>query len=385
MAPTTHTETHPLVFGQEVSFGSIAGPTDFIDVFVDANMAKNAIVEWRVYATVGSLVSCVGTSPGGGSVASVLKWSGPQGPYSPLAANGSLYELRAYWAQPGPVPTMKASIVGYDEFDTVVDTDASASEQIPASFAEVEFANAVGYSQFADVAVTQQFTGNVNFTLYALAEAGGVEAAVASQPLQNPNDSTTRIFSNLKLPGATSYSLRANNISTTGVGPTIAASLACYSTAISAAPTPTDGFSSVIYRPGAPSSGPFVETWPEVQAILTASVGRCIVYVDNSIVSPAPVPTATRITECYGRAVFNLRTQTSFPVQRHYESKMELPSRIHINLLDQLSSWVRLYPLHRVLISISIYLRTSLSITELFYRTILLLLNRLSTFRQVNR
>lgn len=181
MAPTTHTETHPLVFGQEVSFGSIAGPTDFIDVFVDANMAKNAIVEWRVYATVGSLVSCVGTSPGGGSVASVLKWSGPQGPYSPLAANGSLYELRAYWAQPGPVPTMKASIVGYDEFDTVVDTDASASEQIPASFAEVEFANAVGYSQFADVAVTQQFTGNVNFTLYALAEAG------ASRPLSLHN------------------------------------------------------------------------------------------------------------------------------------------------------------------------------------------------------
>jgi hypothetical protein len=56
---------------------------------------------------------------------------------------------------------------------------------------------------------------------------------------------------------------------------------------------------SIIYRPGAASAGDHVATWPEVQAFITTTDGKCIVYVDDSIVSPAPVSGA--ITDCQGR------------------------------------------------------------------------------------
>lgn len=228
MAPTTHTETHALVFGQEVSFGSIVGPVDFIDAYADGNAAPNAIVEWRLYATVGTLVSQVAKSLGGGRSASILKWQGPTGTYSPVAADGSTYELRAYWAQQGSPPTMKASIVGYDEFDTAAASGSSSTQTVPAGFGEVSFATASGYSQFADAAVEQNFIGKVLFKLYALAEAGGVEAEIAEQLLSS-EDGTNRIFANYKLPGAVSYHLTAEDPTGAG-GQAVTASLACYST-----------------------------------------------------------------------------------------------------------------------------------------------------------
>lgn len=51
------------------------------------------------------------------------------------------------------------------------------------------------------------------------------------------------------------------------------------------------GRSSVVYRPGAPSSGNAVATWAEVMAVV-ASVENLIVYVDTSQTpgTPAPVP-----------------------------------------------------------------------------------------------
>lgn len=58
---------------------------------------------------------------------------------------------------------------------------------------------------------------------------------------------------------------------------------------------------SIIYRPGTPSAGDHVATWPEVQTFVTTTDGKCIVYVDDSITSPAPVPGATGITDCQGR------------------------------------------------------------------------------------
>lgn len=299
MAPTTHTETHALVFGQEVSFGSIAGPTDFIDVYVDGNGAPNAIVEWRVYATVGALVSEVARSPGGGKTASVLKWVGQQGFYSPIDATGSNYELRAYWAQQGPAPTMKASIVGYDTLDTVADTRTSSTQQVPAGFGEVTFATVAGYAQFADAAVEQDFAGSVTFLLYALSEIGGVEAVFAAQPIQQ-KDGTTRIFQSLRLPGAVQYRLAARN-NGSALGPSVDASLGIHSLSIAVAPIPPDIFASIIYRPGVPTAGAFVETWAEVKTVNTATQGRCLVYVDDSIVSPAPVPGASGITDFQGR------------------------------------------------------------------------------------
>jgi len=61
------------------------------------------------------------------------------------------------------------------------------------------------------------------------------------------------------------------------------------------------GFASIIYKPGVASSGDHVATWPEVQTFIAASDGKCIVYVDDSVVSPALVPAVTGTTPCFGR------------------------------------------------------------------------------------
>ena len=66
-------------------------------------------------------------------------------------------------------------------------------------------------------------------------------------------------------------------------------------------PTGVAAPSSIIYFPGTPSSGDHVATWPEVQAFIAATDGRCIVYVNDTITSPAPVAGATGITDCLGR------------------------------------------------------------------------------------
>ncbi len=60
-------------------------------------------------------------------------------------------------------------------------------------------------------------------------------------------------------------------------------------------------FGAIIYRPGSVSAGDVVATWPEVQTFITKADGKCIVYVDDSMTSPAPVPGATGITQCFGR------------------------------------------------------------------------------------
>jgi len=79
-------------------------------------------------------------------------------------------------------------------------------------------------------------------------------------------------------------------------------------------PTPT--FDSCIYQPGGTSAGDVFTTWAEVKTFIQASSnGKCIVYVDDSIVSPAPVDSATGITDCRGRvelrAAKNDSTNTS--------------------------------------------------------------------------
>ena len=58
---------------------------------------------------------------------------------------------------------------------------------------------------------------------------------------------------------------------------------------------------SIIYRPGGVAGGLVVTTWAEVQAFIALREGAVVVYVDDSIVSPALVPGATGVTECFGR------------------------------------------------------------------------------------
>ncbi len=67
------------------------------------------------------------------------------------------------------------------------------------------------------------------------------------------------------------------------------------------ASTVPKGMASVIYRPGTPSAGDHVATWPEVQTVITAADGKCVVYIDTSLVTPATVPGATGVTDGLGR------------------------------------------------------------------------------------
>src|SRR5271166_3677947 len=66
-------------------------------------------------------------------------------------------------------------------------------------------------------------------------------------------------------------------------------------------PLGANGFGAIIYKPGGVSAGDTVATWPEVQTFITKSDGKCIVYVDDSITTPAPVPGASGTTACFGR------------------------------------------------------------------------------------
>lgn len=58
---------------------------------------------------------------------------------------------------------------------------------------------------------------------------------------------------------------------------------------------------SIIFRPGGVTGGLVVTTWAEVQTFIALREGAVIVYVDDSIVSPALVPGVSGITDCEGR------------------------------------------------------------------------------------
>jgi len=58
---------------------------------------------------------------------------------------------------------------------------------------------------------------------------------------------------------------------------------------------------AIIYQPGGVTQGVTVTTWAEVQTFISLREGTVLVYVDDSITSPAPVPTASGVTNCEGR------------------------------------------------------------------------------------
>lgn len=60
---------------------------------------------------------------------------------------------------------------------------------------------------------------------------------------------------------------------------------------------------SIIYQPGGVTGGLVVTTWAQVQQFIALREGTVIVYVDDSIVSPALVPGASGVTDCEGRVI----------------------------------------------------------------------------------
>ncbi|HYX20194.1 MAG TPA: hypothetical protein VFA98_05060 [Thermoanaerobaculia bacterium] len=58
---------------------------------------------------------------------------------------------------------------------------------------------------------------------------------------------------------------------------------------------------SIIYRPGGVTGGLVVTTWAQVQQFIATRQGNVLIYVDDSIISPALVPGASGVTDCQGR------------------------------------------------------------------------------------
>lgn len=67
----------------------------------------------------------------------------------------------------------------------------------------------------------------------------------------------------------------------------------------------------IIYQPGGVTQGVTVTTWAEVQAFISLREGAVDVYVDDSITSPALVPTASGITDCEGRVTIKVANSDS--------------------------------------------------------------------------
>jgi hypothetical protein len=68
----------------------------------------------------------------------------------------------------------------------------------------------------------------------------------------------------------------------------------------------------IIYQPGGTNSGITVTTWAQVQQFFAFRTGALIAYIDDSITSPAPVPTASGVTQCNGRVEFrSARAETA--------------------------------------------------------------------------
>ncbi len=57
----------------------------------------------------------------------------------------------------------------------------------------------------------------------------------------------------------------------------------------------------IIYQPGGTATGLVVTSWTQVQKFIVAREGSAIVYIDDSVTSPATVPAATGITDGLGR------------------------------------------------------------------------------------
>src|SRR5271157_865155 len=69
----------------------------------------------------------------------------------------------------------------------------------------------------------------------------------------------------------------------------------------------TDG---IIFRPGAASLGNVVATWAEVQAVIAATNGALIVFVDDTL---APAAASLGVTDCQSRVTFTSADQHEKP------------------------------------------------------------------------
>jgi hypothetical protein len=317
----------PLV-NQEVIVATLGGGSfDNLDAYVQGGQWDGQL-SFRIYATNGAVRARVAQAAYQGPRAARLFWQviGQTQPQSPLSCDGTNYDLVVFalpnpqnnGLNPVPPGTIQATLAGVNDGDVVADTNVSAAPVLPALGGEVVVATAAGYVERADVAVNMAGLPAVQLNLYASCGAGSVQALVQFTQTGGA-DQSEAVMVGVPLPVGTLFTLTAQKVVGDGVvGQACPASLATGSFASSGGGigllSPqvtgplnnnviTQGIGSIIYKPGVPSSSDTVATWVEVQAKIASWDGKGIVYIDDSVVSPAPVPGATGVTQCDGRVV----------------------------------------------------------------------------------
>ncbi len=288
--------------GGEVVCASITGgPYDVLSAYVSGGSVGTQL-EFRIYATVGTQRNLVAqggyngpvSPPGGGApVGTLIRWNANNDPS--VFAGGTQYDLVVYGVNGGGAP-IQATLAGATLASALVDSNQNAVVAFPAQFASTTVVTGTGYAQYADVGVNQSGIAACAVDLYASCGAGSVEAFLKSVPLGGNDGITTPILA-YELPAATSIRVVIRNTGTVGSG-NVGASLSLYTETAATANVLAQG--AVIFRPGLPSSGQFVETWAEVQAFVAAKQGTCIVYVDDANAA-AHVPASSGITDGFGR------------------------------------------------------------------------------------
>lgn len=298
--------------GGEVPLCSIAGgPYAAVDAYVSGGTTGAGLV-LRLYATVGTLRTLVATAAYGGppvgaaSRGSLLEWVVVEQPDAdfPVVAGGTQYDLVAFLPAGAISAAVQATLAGSNSLDTPQGSSGTAA--LPSNYGSATIATNVGRAALADVGVDQSSAvPTVALDVLASCGAGSVECLVASRNVSGA-DGKSDPMRQIPLPVATQYRLAVRNVDGSALSGNLTASLATYTNEGSGgSPVPSleKDFGAVIYRPGAASSGYFVETWAEVQAAIDGHEGAIIVYVDDSLVFPAPahVPASSGVTECYDR------------------------------------------------------------------------------------
>ena len=296
--------------GVEVSFGTLTPTFDYLDVYVDASAAGNRRIQWRLYSTL------PGAAPE--LVADSLPVPSSNGPYLPFPQiamiAGASYEIKGI-AVDGPCPPIVAGFAGSDaQVNSGPPSVANGSFVLKNSMETVFATVAVFHTQW-QVGVSANGAVNTASTwrLYGIITGAGgtIRAQIAVgqfadvfagvKPyivISTANDKLGQPVGRAR--GANSYQVTGISLDASGSSGPVVATLAGFDAnldVLGGLPSVANALAAgIIYRPVIGPPPPPVDnvfpTWPGVMAALAQTHGNVNIEIDDSIVTPAPIPSA---------------------------------------------------------------------------------------------
>lgn len=267
------------VQGGEVACCSIAGgPFAAVDAYVSGG--GGALLQMRLYATVGALRSLVATATysgptTGGGAGSVLEWVvvGQPKATNPVVAGGTQYDLVCFGVDGGGAP-VRCTLAGTNAYDAAVSQSGTAA--LPSNYGSSSIVTNVGCAQLADVGVALAgLPSTVVFDVLVSCGAGSVEAVAGTAPIGG-SDGNADPIRQLPLPVGTQYRLAVRDASGGSNQGNVTASLSTYSSIVSTASASIDlAFRDVKSFPGVKGDGVH-DDGPGINAALAALAGTGI-------------------------------------------------------------------------------------------------------------